>query len=311
MVGDGEWIEVRRRRRYPDNWRASSPAKTITPVYTPFQPTYAQVLCRNSRPSSPAMTSQTSDKTSNHSSRPNSPTNSTKTTYYVSPHSPSRLRFPPSPSFAEWKGRCFKCTRTGHKAANCRNPKKCGRCWSNGHIGSHCTQNIVPPPIPTQNRPQPTPRSTGEPGFDELLTGSYPYRSPEMPSDRPICLHTFFERDDKHYAELNRLKQAVVMHTSGFQWELSPDNAGDYAVRTGLVSREEIQVSELSGSRFLIVLPKELDPETFINATPQSAWDEGISFQPWSPLDEAEISIPVYKVLVGLTGIPPFFVERR
>lgn len=72
-----------------------------------------------------------------------------------------------------------------------------------------------------------------------------------------------------------------------------------------MVQKEEIQVSELSESRFLIILPEGLDPDTFINATPQEAWDEGLSFQPWSPLDGAEISVLAYKVLLRLVGIPP------
>ncbi|KAF3338163.1 Calmodulin [Carex littledalei] len=59
----------------------------------------------------------------------------------------------------------------------------------------------------------------------------------------------------EYHTELDRLKQAVVMHTGGFQWDLSVDNVASYACRTNLVKREEIQVFELSGSKFLIVLP--------------------------------------------------------
>lgn len=132
-----------------------------------------------------------------------------------------------------------------------------------------------------------------------------------MPSDRPLRMHCFIERDDEYYKELERLKNAVVMGTANYQWDLNTENAATLAVRSGKVTREEIQVTQLYGSRFLIVLPPGLAPETFINATPQSAWDEGITFQPWSPLDDAAISVPAYKVLVGLSGIPPHLWREK
>lgn len=132
-----------------------------------------------------------------------------------------------------------------------------------------------------------------------------------MPKERPLSLHCFMERDNEYFAELDRLKQAVVMHTSGYQWDLSVDNAVTLACRTKLVHKDEIQVSQMSGSRFLILLPEGLDPDTFINKTPQELWDEGITFQPWSPLDDASISIPAYKVLLRLVGLPPHLHRER
>lgn len=89
------------------------------------------------------------------------------------------------------------------------------------------------------------------------------------------------------------------------------DNICDYACRTNLVTKEEIRVSELSGSRFLIMLPKGLDPDTFINATPHAAWDDGLSFQPWSPLEDTNISIPSYKVLLTIVGLPPHLFKEK
>lgn len=170
---------------------------------------------------------------------------------------------------------------------------------------------VIPPPHPSVAETTKPISSLKEPGFEELLEGPYPYRSPEMPEDRPLRLHCFLERDDAYFAELERLKQAVVMHTKATQWEMGQINAGDYACRTGLVTKEELQISELTDSRFLILLPQGLDPDTFINATPQEAWDEGITFQPWSPTEDAEISIPAYKVLVNLVGIPPHLRREK
>lgn len=284
--GEEGWQLVCRRRPYPTNWRPSdAPPPPEAKPYIPYaRLTYAQAL---QRPSSPPLLQAPS--------RPVSPSSSTSSTLYVSPHSPSRLRFPPSHTFPEWKGRCFRCCRTGHSAAKCRNPKRCGRCWSYGHIGSKCKKEVIVPPAPVKTLP-PKRGIQSEPAFEELLTGSYPYRAPEMPTERPISLHVFLERDPDYYAELERLKQAVVLHTRGYQWDLGIVNAVSIACRTNLVKKEEIHVSSLSGSRFLILLPEGLDPDTFINATPQELWDEGLSFQPWSPLEDASISIPAYKV---------------
>ena len=132
-----------------------------------------------------------------------------------------------------------------------------------------------------------------------------------MPKERPLRLHCFIPRDADYFAEMERLKQAVVMRTDGFQWDLSVDNVCDYACRTNLVTKDEIQVSKLSGSRYLIMLPEGLAPDTFINATPQEAWDEGLSFQPWTLLENAAISIPAYKILINLVDIPPPLFKEK
>ena len=208
IKGDGEWQHVRRRRPYPSNWSQSQPLQHTANLYQPYsRPTYAQIVRQTTPPQAPMSQPKITP--------PSSPISSTDTVYYVSPHSPSRLRFPPSHTFAEWKGRCFRCCRTGHSAAKCRNPKRCGKCWAFGHIGSKCKQEIVPPPQPLARKmpAQPVP-SRVEPGFEELLTGSYPYKEPEMPTERPLRLHCFIERDEAYYQELDRLKRAVVMHTS-------------------------------------------------------------------------------------------------
>lgn len=305
---NGDWQEVRRRRPYPAHWRPTTQQPPSPPAANPYipysKPTYAQILLQPARSTTPP--SQLSPPIS----QPASPTSNSSTVYYVSPHSPSRLRFPPSHTFAEWRGRCFRCCRTGHSAAKCRNPKRCGKCWSFGHIGSRCKVEMVAPPPPPILKTTPKSR-TCEPHFEELLTGSYPYRPPEMPSERPLSLHCFLERDQEYFSELDKLRQAVVLHTKGFQWELSVDNVVHFACRTNLVKKEEILVSEMSGSRFLIMLPDGLDPDTFINATPQDLWDEGFTFQLWSPLDDASISIPAFKVLLRLVGLPPHLHKER
>ncbi|KAF3330066.1 hypothetical protein FCM35_KLT05397 [Carex littledalei] len=156
------WQVVRRRRSYPANWRYSPPATPSARPYHPFsRPTYAQVLLR---PPSTA-TQPLASRPASIASPPNSPISSASTPYYVSPHSPSRLRFPPSHTFPEWRGRCFRCCRTGHSAAKCRNPKRCGRCWAYGHIGSKCKQEVISPPPPVNNALPQKQVWQGEPDF--------------------------------------------------------------------------------------------------------------------------------------------------
>ncbi|KAF3342094.1 hypothetical protein FCM35_KLT00732 [Carex littledalei] len=175
MATSGEWRMVHRRKRFPDNWRtpANEELDKVRP-YVPYKQTYAQAVARpKPRPSSQGSTSQS--PTYNHPSPPSNPASRSPspptppgTRYYTSPHSPTSLRFPPMASFPEWRGRCFRCLRLGHTAAQCCNLFKCARCWMDGHIASHCTTsrstNTTQPPQPAAQPP-----SQFEPSFDELL----------------------------------------------------------------------------------------------------------------------------------------------
>ncbi|KAF3337441.1 Gag polyprotein [Carex littledalei] len=214
MAGDGEWQEVKRRRRYPDHWRTPTDDRNskVRP-YKPFQGTrsYAQVV-QNSPASSRGSASSNSAASSPINSRPVSPASSTSPRYYYSPHSPTKLRFPPLPSYPEWWGRCFNCCQLGHTSSKCRNPKCCGKCWTPGHTARHCPitdlNPAAPPyyPKPHQTQPQHT-----EPLFDELLVGDIP-PPPVMPEGRPAKTICFIERDNDYYAEIERLQRAVVLN---------------------------------------------------------------------------------------------------
>lgn len=136
MAGDsqGTWQVVQRRRRFPDNWRTPSndeidKVKSYIPY--PKELTYSQVVTGNyfgGSSSGGSTGSLNSAGSTPHTSRPNSPTTPPSPQYYYSPHSPTKLRFPPLPTYPEWHRRCFNCCRLGHAAAKCRNPRKCGKC---------------------------------------------------------------------------------------------------------------------------------------------------------------------------------------
>lgn len=205
MAGDGEWQEVRRRRRFPDNWKTPSDERIDqVRAYKPYQlaRSYAQVLSGNSSNSSRASTGSDSAKTSPVSSRPSSPSSTTSPKYFYSPHSPTKLRFPPLPTYPEWWGRCFNCCRVGHTASKCRNPKRCGKCWATGHTGRFCTATnlnpAAPPFHPSQHVQLPT---HSEPLFDDLLAGDLP-PTPEMPEGRPDKITCFIERYEAFYREV-------------------------------------------------------------------------------------------------------------
>ncbi|KAF3336406.1 Casein kinase I [Carex littledalei] len=136
MAPTEEWQTViNRRRRFPENWKTqpNSPSTQTQPYqpysHSPNSMTYAQALLQRKTPSpTPSLSPRYNSSTSS-GSRPNSSNSRQTTTFYISPHSPTHPRFPPSPTFLEWKGRCFRCCRRGHTKDLCRNRSRCGKCW--------------------------------------------------------------------------------------------------------------------------------------------------------------------------------------
>ncbi|KAF3333675.1 hypothetical protein FCM35_KLT01366 [Carex littledalei] len=223
---------------------------------------------------------------------------------YISPHSPTKLRFPPSLAFPEWRDRCFRCCRSGHTQAMCRNPMKCGRCWKDGHPGTRCLTRAK---VPGEQSKQPqgtTTKPPFEPLFDELLVGSRPLAWPDMPLERPLTTTCFLDRDEDYEAEIRRLRQCVVVQSLEWEGELLADMVAEFAVTTELVKLEEISVASLSCSTCLIHLPPALAPDTFIRAIPARIWDLGLDFQSWSPYSSATTAVSEFKVLLELRDLP-------
>lgn len=183
--------------------------------------------------------------------------------------------------------------------ASCRFQRKCGKCWANGHIGTNCSKAVSATVAEI-------PKSVGnfEPGFGELLADPRPYPPPLMPEGRPQKVDCFIERDEEYFKELEALSKSVVVHNLRFQRDFSTENIAGYAVKTGLVTKEDIQVSALPGHKYLIRMPPSVSVEAFIKATPYEAWEEGLSFQQWTPLEEAATVIPRFKILLELIGVP-------
>lgn len=127
-----------------------------------------------------------------------------------------------------------------------------------------------------------------------------------MPEGRPFKTVVFLNRDEAHFAELNRLNSSVVLHTGEPELELAPDLIASYAAQTGLVTKEEINVGVLNRGKYLISLPQGLSPETFIQKTPVEVWDLGFEFQQWTALEESAIIIPSFKLLLALEDLPPY-----
>lgn len=203
---EGAW-QIVSRRKGKETLEAQPPV-TLPPsalnLYIPFnaKPLYSKALSsppsQSSRPRlvphnpKPAMASI--------QPTPSSPPPTNRPTYYFSPHSPTQLRFPPSSQYEEWRGRCFRCCRTGHNAAICRNPMKCGKCWGDGHVGHRCSvQTLNPATMPYfMNRRQTaqTVKKGHTTSFDDLLLKPCPLAAPSLPTARPKRLACFLNHDE-------------------------------------------------------------------------------------------------------------------
>lgn len=319
----GKWQLVTGRRRSSNNDGSFQLGSTIrVNPYTPFKPLFSQIAASPipSHKTIPLPPNNTQFKTHREQNReamtntspPASPLTSpppANPIYYFSPHSPTQLRFPPSSHFTEWRGRCFRCCRTGHNSAACRNPMRCGKCWGEGHLGTRCKSKALnPAAMPYWSKhPKPTAPKNPPPAlFDDLLLQPCPMAAKSLPSNRPKRLFAFVDRDAEIASEIAKLENGVVFDTHGHEMGFKLDDIVGFATRTKLVSPQEIAIGMLAPGRFIITLPLGMAPETFINATGPELWYARFTFQPWSPLDGAKLAIPEYKALITLEGLPPF-----
>lgn len=299
-TAQGGWQIVRRKKNYSTTTSSPATHSSMAHLYQPYQPSYAQMAALP--PKGPAKTSPAVTPTSSPpSSRPSTPPTPPGTKYYTSPYSPTKLRFPPLSTYPEWRGRCFKCCRLGHNSARCRNARKCGKCWGDGHTAKDCKggQPLNPsakPFAPGREQPQ------GEVLFPELSLGPKPLVRKQIPGERPQKVYSFIDRDEEYFKELRRLTNSVVITSQGLH--LSAEGIVDWAIATGLVHFDEVAVVKLKEGKYLLNLPEGLVPETFIRATPPTLWDQGVSFQQWTMLEEAAVNIPMFKVRLELTNVP-------
>lgn len=150
--------------------------------------------------------------------------------------------------------------------------------------------------------PQPN-FTKGEPSFDDLGKNPNPDNMRPLPEDRVDTLFCFVESDDAFFREVEKLKHAVVFHNPPNR-PLDPARAVAIAVDTGLVREREIRVASLANGRTLIHLPRGLRVETFIKALPAFLWEEGLSIQPWSQVEGADVEMPRFKLLLDLIDFP-------
>lgn len=310
-----EWQLVHRRKgKTPATAQPSSSPQPNFKPYIPYQPKplYSQVLL-----SKPPQRQAQNHTSSTHLMATNSPPSSppqTKPTWYISPHSPTQLRFPPSAQYPEWKGRCFRCCRSGHNSTVCRNPMRCGKCWGEGHTGLRCQTKMLNPaalPYWSSKTKQPPQQAPFKKSFEDLLLKPCPLSGPTMPANRPTRLAYFADRDPAFLQEMEKLNNGVVFDTHGHELDFTPRDVANFALRTRLVQESDITIGILARDRFLIILPAGVAPETFINKTSPELWDAGFSFQPWSPLDGARLVLPEYKALLTLTNVPPLLRREK
>lgn len=323
------WQVVHRRKSFPNNWRTPIDVLPLqTRPYDPYSKTYAQTVTQPPPPKAAQLAPQLNQKPNSHNSPP--PTTATQTrtntfnrttpppkpkAVYTSPHSPTALRFPPSHLYEEWRGRCFRCCMTGHTAAICRNPVKCGRCWRNGHPGNRC---IRPGPVPGSPPSQPPVTKTTaaaakplEPSFDEMLTGPYPYIPPPVPTSRPDTVFCFIDRDETYFKEVAKLQQAVLIRTPPREVDPTTDKIAELVAKTEGIEAHEISVSRVSNNTYTMLLPLGISADTFIRATPPSLWDLGLTFHPWSKHLTSTLKVPTFKVILDLVDVPSDLYRER
>lgn len=325
-MGDSQWTTVTRRKPFPAKWRHAPEPLPTTKPFSPYQASFAQVVRR----------SPTNDTLARTIPKPHLPkqipniltpanlpphntpltnlapllplSNTTSTNpslarnQYTTTHTSPGLRFPPSPTFPEWRGRCFRCCQKGHTVASCKNLTKCGRCWGDGHIGLRCTRSSKPQPKPRS--PAPQLNTLQEPSFDELLQGSYPYTPRLLPQGRVAKTYCYIARDEGHIKEMERLRRGVVLYAPDIEVDLTIEEVAEYAAMTGLTSVHEVSIGILTKSRYLIHLPPNVEPLQFIKAIPMSVWDKGYSFWQWSPAMDSVPCNPKFKALLDLDGVP-------
>ena len=125
-----------------------------------------------------------------------------------------------------------------------------------------------------------------------------------MPTNRPKKDTCFIERDATFFQEVSKLDHSVVIYGKGAILQMEVHEVVAIAEATGLVRKEELRVAKLSGERFLLNLPRGLAVETFVKKLPGWLWDEGFEFRQWSVLDDANVKMPRFKVLLDLIGVP-------
>lgn len=239
-MNEGAWRKVVRRKPFPSNWRHAPEPPTSTKPFAPYQPSFAQVVQRSplndimpprlsplkrqpsglstaplpnlpiTKPTSLTInrnlkhnpTSKPPIATTNPQLLPSAPrpTSTLTKNQYISNHTKPALRFPPSPTYPEWRGRCFRCCQPGHTVTSCRSVTKCGKCWGNGHIGARCKKALNPTANPYQPKPAQClpPTYAFQPSFDELLEGNLPIEPRPLPRDRPTKTYCFITRDEVH-----------------------------------------------------------------------------------------------------------------
>lgn len=148
----------------------------------------------------------------------------------------------------------------------------------------------------------------------DLLRADRPLNLPPMPENRPQDIKCYVDCDEEYDHEVNRLHQAVVVHTTelSINFELSVDKVAEWVAESGVIKEHEITIARISRGRFIIILPQEMAPETLIEAMPRRIWDEGLSFQRWDPLEDTERVIPEFKTIVDFIDIPPpLYCEKQ
>lgn len=142
--------------------------------------------------------------------------------------------------------------------------------------------------------------------------GPKPLNPMPIPTNRPEVIVSYVDRDEMHFHEVAKLRQAVVaeLHQS-VTFDISIDKIAEMAEETKTVATREISITKIMKNKFVIFLPEGLAADTFILATLPKHWEDGFYFQKWDQTEGATLRMPKYKVLLEMHGIPPHLYREK
>nr|CAD1842547.1 unnamed protein product [Ananas comosus var. bracteatus] len=182
---------------------------------------------------------------------------------------------PTSPGSVSFKGRCYRCLDTDHRAAFCKAPIRCLRCRKTGHIARACMDRL--------------PMSV--------------YRAMRA---RPSYLSAFVPLSEDFFARQNRRRNAMLVDV------LPPRTLGHFPQETianKLASRfgglpADFHVARYSERDFVIFLPEWVPSDQLIRREILSLDNLRLRCYPWNPYERARRAQLTYNVWIRLVSLP-------
>lgn len=197
------------------------------------------------------------------------------------------LPLPPNPSHPAWKNRCYMCLDIGHDQNDCLSEDRvCARCWKKGHLARDCGHSMV---AKRQRFDPLEPRSNmGESG---------------LPPNRPQSTVVFIPSTPHIHRTNTELSKAIIIDA-----RLRPShchNTIQSLLMTASHSQMPFPLTHLADTRYVLLLPAEMDRDTFLNTYGKRIKELGLVAYPWSAGIDTAKQYLKYKVWIELRRMTP------